>query len=67
MSDPIGMYFQHSQLSMAAYSDFTADMSSIDYKRALKAAGFTDSLADTFWQLTVLWGTHLPMLSQGCP
>src|SRR5690349_12887766 len=48
MVDPVGMYFQHAQLSMAAYANYTADMSSIDYKRALKAAGFTDSLADTF-------------------
>ncbi|MCW5930012.1 MAG: hypothetical protein KIT80_24050, partial [Chitinophagaceae bacterium] len=48
MADPIGMYFQHSQLAMAAYADFTATMSSNDYKRALKDAGFTDPLVDTF-------------------
>lgn len=48
MADPIGMYFQHSQLAMAAYADFSVSMSSNDYKRALKDAGFTDSLVDTF-------------------
>lgn len=48
MADPIGTYFQHSQLAMAAYVDFTVGMSSNDYKRALKDAGFTDPLIDTF-------------------
>ncbi len=48
MSDPIGKYFQHSQLAMAAYADFAVGMSSNDHKRVLKDAGFTDALADTF-------------------
>ncbi|MCS6297679.1 MAG: hypothetical protein H8K09_15700 [Nitrospira sp.] len=48
MTSPITLYFQHAQLSMAAYSDLTATMSVENYKNALKGDGFTDALADQF-------------------
>ena len=49
MSDPIDVYFQQAQLSMAAYAVLTVNMSDGLYKDALKSDDrFTDALATEF-------------------
>lgn len=50
MSDPIGVYFQNAQLSMAAYADLTFSMNNDPnvFKQQLKDHGFTGPLADQF-------------------
>ena len=48
MSDPTSVYFDHAQLSMAAYAVLTPGMNNNDYKTALKNNGFTDAQAAAF-------------------
>ena len=48
MADPINVYFQHAQLSMAAYATLTVGMNSAQYKAALTNAGFSDAQAAAF-------------------
>lgn len=49
MSDPIDVYFQQAQLSMAAYAALTVNITDVQYKAALKAENrFTDALATEF-------------------
>ena len=50
MSDPIDVYFQNAQLSMAAYANLTVSMNNEPnvFKQQLRDHGFTDALANQF-------------------
>lgn len=47
MSDPIGAYFDHAQLSMAAYANLTPGMTNDDCKPGLENAGFSGAHGPT--------------------
>ena len=49
MADPIDVYFQQAQLSMAAYGNLFVGMTNEEYKASIKADNnFTDALATEF-------------------
>ena len=49
MPDPINVYFQNAQISMAAYADLNVNMTGAQYKAALMAGNrFTESSAREF-------------------
>lgn len=49
MADPIDVYFQQAQLSMAAYGNLFVGITNEEYKAALKVDNrFTDALATEF-------------------